>query len=180
MTVEDSLALVLRHEGGFVDDPDDPGGATNFGITQATLAVWRGHDVTVEEVAVLTADEALDIYRHLYVAEPGLDRLPGLLRPVMIDAAVNHGPAQAVHLLQHVINRTGADEILEDGMLGPATRLAAEETVSRLGAWLVTALVEERRRFYFRLADRRPESAKFLTGWLRRIAAYTPDNTEIA
>lgn len=180
MSIDTILAQVLRHEGGFVDDPDDPGGATNFGITQTTLATWRGHDVTADDVAALTRDEALDIYRHLYVAEPGLDRLPALLRPVMIDAAVNHGPAQAVQILQHAINRTGADEILEDGILGPATRAAAEEAADRLGAWLVTALIEERRRFYFRLADRRPVSAKFLTGWLRRIAAYTSDTSEIA
>jgi len=180
MAVEDSLAQILRHEGGYIDDPDDPGGATNFGITQATLAAWRGAAVTAEDVRALNKDEALAIYRRRYISDPGLDKLPETVQPVMIDAAVNHGPAQAVRFLQHVLNQIGDEGLTEDGVIGPATLAAAEKNSARVGDWLVAAIVEERRRFYFRLAARRPASAKFLNGWLRRIASYEPKHKEIA
>ena len=63
---ERALACVLRHEGGYGDHPADPGGATNFGVTRATLAHHRGRPVTKAEVRALTRAEAAGIYRQRY------------------------------------------------------------------------------------------------------------------
>lgn len=91
MNVETLLDDILRREGGFVDDPKDLGGATKYGITQATLAAYRGRDVSKDDVRDLAEAEARDIYRTNYVRPfdgyHGDDALVALL----VDSAVQHG-----------------------------------------------------------------------------------------
>ena len=65
-TFEEIIEVVLHHEGGFVDDPDDKGGATNYGVTQATLEQYRENDVSREDVQNLTVDEAKECYHEMF------------------------------------------------------------------------------------------------------------------
>src|SRR5574343_130972 len=118
MTTREILDEVIRREGGFVHDPLDPGGPTKFGITQYTLAIWRGRDVTVDDVASLTYDEAIRIYEKKYIEEPGFLQLPNGLRAAVVDFAVHSGPVTAVKQLQKSLGVTA------DGILGPTTMAA--------------------------------------------------------
>jgi lysozyme family protein len=117
---ERALALVFELEGGFVDHPRDPGGATKFGITRATLAEARDRPASVADVRGLTRAEAAAIYRRLYWREAGCDRLPPGLDLVVFDFAVHAGPARAAKVLQGVLG------LKQDGVIGAVTQKAAE------------------------------------------------------
>jgi len=174
MALAQVLDAILEREGGFVNDPEDPGGATKYGITRDTLAQWRGGPVSLDEVAALEEEEARAIYRARYYEAPGFDRAPQALQPFLVDAAVNHGPATAVKILQRVLRAAGAASLAADGIFGPETQEAAEAAWRRLGDWLLAALADERRRVYFALTARNPRLEKFLDGWLARANSFDP------
>ena len=92
---ENCLRFVLQYEGGFVNHPADPGGATNLGITRATLARWRNRPVSIAEVRTLTRDEAAAIYRAHYWNAIGGDLLPAGVDLIGFDIAVNMGVGRA-------------------------------------------------------------------------------------
>ena len=95
-----ALKLVLVHEGGYVDNPHDPGGATNLGVTIGTLSAHRGHKVTKMDVRNLSVAEAGEIYRKKYWTLIGGDALPSGLDYCVFDAAVNSGPTRALSWLR--------------------------------------------------------------------------------
>lgn len=90
------LPVILKEEGGFVNDARDPGGATNLGITYRTLAAWRGRPVTVADVRALTAAEAGEIYRKNYWLAAGCHILPHGVDLSVFDPAVNSGVSRAI------------------------------------------------------------------------------------
>lgn len=115
-TFTESLDHVFKSEGGFSNHPDDPGGATNKGITLATLKSYREDDtLTSEDVANITTEEASQIYKKEYWDKVNADKLPKGLALVVFDTAVNNGPGKAAKLLQKVV---GAKV---DGRIGPET-----------------------------------------------------------
>lgn len=118
-TFERALSLILDLEGGFVDHPRDPGGATNLGITRATLARWRRRPVSAAEVRALGRTEAAAIYRRYFWKEVSADEMPAGLDLALFDHAVNSGPAQAARCLQTVLG------VQIDGRIGPKTIAAA-------------------------------------------------------
>lgn len=166
--------LVLR-EGGFVNDPVDPGGATKFGITLKTLAQWRGKAVTVEDVRNLGLEEAKDIYRTVYYEREQLGELPG--GPVaggvqehIFDMLCNGGADTAWRILQTAVNMVlGSDVLQVDGKNGPLT----QQMVGR--AWAVDKVLfarlvpELRKAFYLTLCEEKPPLRRFLKGWLNRV-----------
>ncbi len=140
---EPSLKAVLAHEGGYVDHPSDPGGATNMGITRRTLAAWRGVSpytrLPKSEVRNLSVGEAAEIYKANYWNRLAGDELPGGVDYATFDFGVNSGPARAAKFLQNVV---GTDQ---DGIVGPVTvqtawTLSPADVVNRLCddrmAWL--------------------------------------------
>jgi len=155
---ERALACVLAHEGGYVDHPSDPGGATNLGITQATLAHHRGGPVSKAQVRALTRAEAAVIYRQRYWAAIQGDSLPGGVDLLLFDFAVNSGPARAVRMLQRALG------VSEDGVVGPQT-LAALARADPAG--VVDAVTRQRLGFLQRL----PTWATFGRGWRSRVEA---------
>lgn len=164
MNIKDLIDDILRREGGFVDHPDDRGGATNFGITQDTLAQWRGRPVSVDEVRTLTPDEAAEIYAARYVLNPRFDGIEhDDLAALVVDCGVNHGPARAARWLQ------SAAGVAVDGMVGPVTLGAVNQ---QDGATLYRAVLAERCRFYGRLITRDPSQAVFAAGWANRVAEF--------
>lgn len=90
-----ALAFVFREEGGFADDPNDPGGATNMGVTIATLSRWFGRPATVEDVKNMTHDTAVAIYIAWYAKPIGFDDLPICVGIQLLDEAVNAGVGEA-------------------------------------------------------------------------------------
>lgn len=177
-TIEDILDEVLRSEGGFVEDPADPGGATNHGIS---LRYARGigldndgdGDTDRDDILRVTAEQARGLYSNDFWVRPGINRLPGEIQPVMVDWAVNSGPPRPIMAMQRVINlaRIGF-ELDDDGVIGPKTRRAAEQAQSQMGPFFNNAIVDERIAFYRRLAEARPASQRFLRGWLPRAERF--------
>lgn len=164
MTDAEMIDRVLQREGGFVDNPADKGGPTNFGITAATLGDSRrlGRIATADEVKALTVEEARAILLNRYIIKPGYDGIASeVLRACIVDAAVNHGPMVSTRLLQHVLG------VREDGVLGPQTL----GTLNLLdGLKTARRFLAERVRFYGRLISGRPSQATFAAGWLNRAA----------
>lgn len=155
---ETALALVLRHEGGFVHHPEDPGGATNLGITRATLSRARGYPASVEDVRRLSQAEAAEIYRRYYWEVIRADELPPGLAVAFFDFAVHSGPDRAVMLLQKVL------KVEADGQIGPDTLAAIRNTDPREAIRLLT---RERLGFLSRLST----WPVFGRGWRRRVLA---------
>lgn len=151
---------ILAREGGFVDDPLDRGGATNFGITAKTLGEWRslGRSATSAEVQALSMAEARAIYRANYV-EPFLFVDDPDLLDVVVDCAVNSGVGQATKFLQRALG------VAADGKVGPITR-------SAIGAAVLSKLkyrvARARILFIGDIVVNDPSQVRFLRGWLNR------------
>lgn len=162
MNFERALKLTLAYEGGYVDDPDDPGGATNRGVTQRVYDAWRaGQDPPRGRRPVRSIEpaEVEAIYRERYWRAARCDDMPWPLCAALFDAAVLCGVRQGTRMLQRSLGVTA------DGVLGPATLRALGESDPRA---VTAALIDERRRFLARVAEARPISAKFLAGWHKR------------
>lgn len=114
-----SLDLVLAHEGGFVDHPEDPGGATNRGITLNTFKSFYGEEMTKRDLVNITGEQVAHIYKSGYWDKCRCDDLPGGVDYAVFDAGVNSGPSQAAKWLQCAIR------VKEDGIIGPITLSAA-------------------------------------------------------
>ncbi len=177
-TVRALAREIVAREGGFVNDPDDPGGATNHGVTIATLRRLRpGQKVGVEEVRALTADDAVEIYITHYFERPRIDALPQPLWPTVFDMHVNAG-ANAIRLLQQLLGQMGQD-VAVDGVIGPQTIAAAARAHEMAPDHIVDAYGIARRDYYYRLADRRPASRKYARrrdggkgGWIARAEEF--------
>ena len=181
MNVGPMIDTILRHEGGYVDHPNDRGGPTNFGITLATLRKERDDpSLTADDVKAMTKDEAKTIYRRSYYLRPGVDRLTPAVQPFVFDCAVNHGPRRAVRFVQSVCNQSGQllKDIAVDGIMGPATAQAAAAVAIIMDDYFLAALVEERANFFRRIVEADDSQRVFLNGWLRRAYSFWPDTVE--
>jgi len=149
---DDIIEVVLHHEGGYVNDPDDPGGETNFGIAK------RSHpDV---DIANLTKDGAKEIYKEHYWDKNKVESLSEELRHIYFDMCVNQGRGRAVKILQRAANGKGA-ELKVDGGMGPKTIAAMEGVeLDRVRAYRI--------KYYADLVTRKPDLEKFYFGWFRR------------
>jgi lysozyme family protein len=167
---------LLKHEGGFVDDPADPGGATNKGVTMGTFRTcaqkYLGIEPTLENLKALTDAQAAKIYRPLYWDKVRGDEIAlQELANIVFDFQVNAG-ARASELLQRVLNELGAQPPLEvDGDIGARTMAALAKADANS---VYRRYKRGRIRYYRDLAARRPPLAKFLNGWLKRVSTF-PD-----
>jgi lysozyme family protein len=157
------LRLVLGAEGGYVDDPDDSGGATKFGITLATLQTWRHRQgltepVTAQTVQALTRDEACEIYRTNYWNVLRCSELPRGVDLVVFDFGVNAGTGRSAQTLQKVVG------VEQDGSIGPITLHA----VSGLDPVKIIHEFSARRLALYATF---PGFAEFGKGWTNRTIA---------
>lgn len=162
---ERAFAHVLEMEGGYTDDPHDPGGPTNMGITLAVFAAWNKVKVNDHNRARLIRDlkridraTVREIYRRRYWDTARCGELPAPLAVMHFDAAVNHGPGAAVRILQEVVG------VAVDGKVGPDTRAAIAGMSLSDGLSAYGAVRERRYRTL-------PHFWRFGRGWLRRVGA---------
>ncbi|WP_299840174.1 holin-associated N-acetylmuramidase [uncultured Paracoccus sp.] len=181
-SVEEIAAEVVAREGGFVDDPDDPGGATHYGVTLGTLQrlgrdLNRDGRVDVADVRALTRAEARQIFVEHYFQRPRLNELPEAVQASTFDMYVNAG-ANAVKILQRLVSRMGFP-CEDDGQVGPATIASARAAAEAAPRHLGDAYGIARRNYYYALADQRPASRKYARrrdggkgGWITRAEEF--------
>lgn len=159
---EQSLKLVLAHEGGFVNHPADPGGPTNFGVTQKVYDAYRvNKGLASQTVRMIGQDEVADIYRNQYWGAP-CERLPAGVDYAVFDYSVNSGRTRAVMDLQRTLNDNGAG-LKVDGQAGEAT-FAALSKMNDISS-LIESYCDHRMSFLKSLSTFKT----FGTGWKRRV-----------
>lgn len=160
--------FVARVEGGFVNHPDDKGGATNMGVTIRTLAAWRGGEVSEEDVRNLTREEADAIYFINYYSACRCSEMPARMAMVVYNCAVLSGPKRAVEFVQKGFNALGlhanGGPLEVDGVLGPMTMGALRKT----DASALSEAFMDVQEAYLRGLDTFPT---FGAGWLNRMGA---------
>jgi len=154
---EQSLALVLKHEGGWVDDPHDPGGETMMGVTKKVWEEWVGHPVPPGSMKSLTVADVAPVYRKNYWDKVKGDDLPDGVDYAVFDYAVNSGTGRAAKQLQSCLGVTA------DGAIGPKTVAAAQATDP---VALIKCICDNRLAFLQKL----PTWGRFGKGWGRRVA----------
>ena len=162
-----SLALVLKHEGGWSDHPADPGGATMKGITLATFRQWVKPNATKDDLRRITDAQVASIYRNQYWAAICGDDLPDGIDYAVFDYCVNSGPGRAAKHLQSVV---GAKQ---DGKIGPDT---LAKTRAMIRATVVNDLCDKRMAFLRGLKT----WATFGKGWTSRVSAVRAEALKMA
>lgn len=147
---------LIKHEGGYVNHPSDPGGRTNLGITQAVWENWVDRPVTEEEMKSLTKDMVKPLYKDLYWERVKGDKLPSGVDYCVFDAAVNSGVRRASQWLQTALGVTA------DGSIGPQTLAIASVTSP---ATIITNYSAQRLKFLQGLST----WPTFGKGWERRV-----------
>lgn len=163
MDFNSAFDRVIGHEGGYVNNPKDPGGETKYGIT-IDVARSEGYTGNMRD---LTREQAKEIYRKAYWGKIKADQYPGAIAYQVFDTAVNHGISQAIRFLQRAVG------VIDDANLGPVTIAAIKampvnDVMARFNA--------ERLNFYTNL----PTWASFGKGWVRRVAVnlkYAAEDT---
>jgi lysozyme family protein len=153
----DAMVYLLKHEGGYVNHPKDPGGMTNLGVTKRVWEEWVGHAVTEEDMRALTREKVAPLYKAKYWDKVYGDKLPHGVDLCVFDCAVNSGVSRAAKLLQRAV---GVDD---DGVIGNMTLTACEAVSADL---IIQRFSEERLAFLQAL----PTFATFGKGWTRRVA----------
>jgi lysozyme family protein len=153
---EKSLDFLLESEGGFVNNPKDPGGMTNLGVTATAWSQYKGRATSEKEMRGLTKDTVALFYEKKYWDACKCDDLPSGIDYLVFDFAVNDGPGRAIKTLQKAIG------VPEDGAIGPVT-LQNIDVMEK--SELITRFSEAKKEFYESL----PTFPTFGKGWLARI-----------
>jgi lysozyme family protein len=167
-----ALRLILKHEGGYVDHPKDPGGATNRGVTIGTLKRLGidkdgDGDSDVVDLKLLTEAEAVRVFKAFYWDAVQADLLPSGLDYAVADFAVNSGPVRAAQYLQRILG------VEDDGHIGPKTLAAVAKANP---AAVITALTERRLTFLRGLSTWNT----FKGGWQRRVGEVRDEAMRMA
>ncbi len=181
-SVTEIATEIVAREGGYVNDPDDPGGATKYGVTIHTmrrlgLDLDGDGDVDEADVKVLTKVKAVSIFVEHYFRGPKIDQLPEVLHATVFDMYVNAG-ANAVKILQRLLGDMRIP-VKVDGVIGPRTIAATMKALEAAPNHFVDAYGIARRNYYYDLADRRANSRKYARrrdggkgGWILRAEEF--------
>lgn len=169
-----AAAHVLKVEGGYVDDKNDAGGPTNWGISlrfvkssKLDLDIDGDGDIDADDMKKLTKEQALEVYKKNFWTDQRYDQLKhDEVKIKVFDMAVNMGPRQANKLLQRSANDCG-ETLVVDGVLGPKT-FASVNWISE--GSMMNALRSHQAKFYKAIVKKNPKYKKFLKGWLNRAA----------
>lgn len=156
-----AINLVLSDEGGYVNDKQDRGGETKYGISK------KSHPNV--DIAFLTRDQAKDIYRKEFWEKGNYDKIQDLaLATKVFDIAVNVGVHEANLLLQRALRASGRKDIKEDGVIGDIVLSAVNSSNPPI---LIAAFRSETAGYYRKIVGVRKAQQKFLHGWLNRAYA---------
>lgn len=175
MTLDEMIDGILKREGGYVNHPSDPGGATNYGITQR-VARANGFTGHMRDLPLSTARE---IYRREYIVKPKFHLIADVDMAVaeeVIDSGVNAGQSRAAKWFQqalNIFNNDGKDypDIVEDGAIGPRTIAAFEGLRRKRGSHvarrvMLKALDGLQFMHYYSLAKADVKFEAFMVGWV--------------
>lgn len=160
-----ALEYVLKHEGGYSNNPNDPGGETNFGISKRSYPNL--------DIKNLTVAQARGIYYNDYWKNFNLDQIKDVaVAAKCMDLIVNAGTG-GIKIIQKAMNLHGNEQIKVDGALGPATIARVNEMTSKHGAYAVLALLSGSQFDRYRaLARHNPSLKRFFLGWAARAYSY--------
>jgi lysozyme family protein len=162
----EALQLVLKHEGGFVNHPADPGGMTNLGVTKKVWEAYIGHSVGEIEMRALTPEKVAPLYKKMYWDRCMCDDLPSGVDYAVFDFAVNAGVGRSSRVLQ------GAVGAVQDGVIGVNT---IEKAKAMPAQELLNKFSEAKETFYRSL----PTFSTFGKGWLSRVASVQIEATHM-
>lgn len=154
------LQRVLKHEGGYVNDPLDSGGRTNLGVTQRVWEEFVGHPVSEADMRALTPEKVSPMYKVKYWDRSYCDKLPKGVDYVVFDFAVNAGTGRSVKTLQTAMGVV-ADGIIGNQTMGVINSANPKDVVNKFS--------DARADFYQGIVARRPDQARFIRGWLNRV-----------
>lgn len=162
-----AVNVILGHEGGFTNDPIDPGGPTNFGISLRTLKEINPN-ADIDTIKNLNLEQAIDYYRKQWWEKYHFGFIFDLkLATKIFDLGVNIGAEKAVKLFQMAINSIGNDHIELDGKIGKITISASNCLPSNQ---LLAKYQQLAKEFYLSLMEKNPKLIKYKNGWLNRAA----------
>jgi lysozyme family protein len=179
MSIDSLIDGVIGREGAFTNNPNDPGGATMWGITER-VARANGY---AGPMNALPRDTAKDIYFSQYVTKPGFAAVMPLSERIaeeLVDTGVNMGPSVAAMLLQRSLNALNGQgrfyaDVGVDGDAGPATITALKAYLAKRGSAgesvLLKALNCLQGERYIDIAEKRPAAEDFVYGWLANRVA---------
>ena len=163
--LDEALEYLLAEEGGWSNHPADRGGATMYGVTQATYNAWlKAKAKAPASVRNITQAEARELYRQEYWNASGCDRLPWPISYITFDAAVNSGSSRSLKWTQAGLG------LVPDGTIGPKTIAAAQAVVASGDGKRILAILDQRITFLARLVQSKPSQSAFLLGWWRRTS----------
>lgn len=181
-SIDEITEEIIKREGGFVNDPDDPGGATKYGVTIGTLRrlgldINDDGRINTRDVRRLSRQQAAEIFKKQYFEAPKIGLLPEVLQASVYDMYVNSG-ANAVKILQRLLGEFGFST-LADGAIGPNTARMAVLAYEAAPDFLNDAYGIARRNYYYNLAESRPSLRKFARrrdggkgGWILRAETF--------
>lgn len=178
------LHSIKTWEGGFVNHPHDPGGATNHGVTRRSWARFRNKKVSetpILEIKELSLDQALGFYQQQVWKAHNISSFPIELWEVMFDLRVNHSPRGGTLILQRALRtKLSLDETSKvDGKMGDKTLQGCFIFIDKYGHLeLLNAIADKRIAYYMSLIKRDPKLKSFQTGWLRRANGFRKINVK--
>jgi lysozyme family protein len=166
-----ALSIILHHEGGFVNNPKDPGGMTNLGVTKKTLEGFLHRSVTEKEMRALTPTSVAPLYKTQYWDAVECDQIPVGLDLCIFDFAVNAGTGRAAKFIQRVVGAA------EDGNIGPRTLSLLQQEVRTQGINKIIGKFQDARADYYKSLKTFPTFGK---DWLRRVSEVTTAAQQMA
>ena len=171
MSFEKAMEIVFRHEGGYVNDPDDPGGETKYGISKRSYPEL--------DITGLTKEEAKEIYKRDWWNKYKFCRLPGEVGIKIMDLAINIGAKPAIKILQEAGNnvvpkddpRDYLSNLEVDGIIGDLTIFRIYDVFHDYNRNLIDQIRLLAIKRYIDIIERNPIQIKYLKGWIKRVLA---------
>ena len=164
------LAIILHHEGAYLNHPKDPGGMTNLGVTKRVYEDWVGYSVSEHTMQNLTEEDVAPIYKKNYWDRIKADELPSGLDLCVFDFGVNAGTGRAAKYLQNLIGTVA------DGGIGPNTLRALANYVDSEGVESAIKNYQAERQSYY---EKLKTFETFGRGWTRRVEETTESALEM-
>lgn len=165
-----SLDIILKHEGGYVNHPADPGGMTNLGVTKKNWDTYIGRVSTLQEFKALKKEDVAPFYKKKYWDLMFCNDLPSGVDLCVFDFGLNAGPSRGTKYLQKALG------IKEDGDIGPGTHKAMDSYIEDHGVEALVRRYQDLRAQYYKGLKTFPTFGK---GWLRRVQETTESALKI-